>query len=254
MTDRLENGLYDATLWHRPGRGPRYLQLYRHIAEAITGGTLETGSQLPPERELAALADVSRVTVRKAITHLVNEGLVEQRQGAGSFVQPPGPKLEQSLSALTSFTEYMQQRGKTSTSQIIDCGLYQPTPDETVALGISSHETVARVQRLRSADGTAMALENSSLPRDILPEPEKVTTSLYEVLRDNGVSPTRAIQRITAVNLAADEARLLNLAIGAAVLQIDRTGYLASGRPVEFTRGLYRSDIYDFVSELRLET
>ena len=99
-----------------------------------------------------------------------------------------------------------------------------------------------------------MALEKSSLPRDVLPDPGQVTTSLYTVLRGNGVSPTRAIQRITAVNLAADEARLLNLAIGAAVLQIDRTAYLASGRPIEFTRGLYRSDIYDFVSELRLET
>ena len=254
MTVSTEANLYETTAWYRTGRGPRYLQLYRHIAEAITGGTLEPGSQLPPERDMAALADVSRVTVRKAITNLVNDGLIEQRQGAGSFVQTPGPKLEQSLSALTSFTEYMQQRGKTSTSQIIECGLFQPTPDETVALGISSHETVARIQRLRSADGTAMALEKSSLPRDILPEPEKVTTSLYTVLRANGASPSRAIQRITAVNLAADEARLMNLAIGAAVLQIDRTGYLASGRPIEFTRGLYRSDIYDFVSELRLET
>ena len=61
----------------------------------------------------------------------------------------------------------------------------------------------------------------------------------------------RAIQRITAVNIGAQEARLLNLPEGTAVLRIDRTGYLASGRPVEFTRGLYRPDIYDLVAELR---
>ncbi len=98
-----------------------------------------------------------------------------------------------------------------------------------------------------------MAIERSSLPTDILPNPELVMTSLYTVLRDRGLAPVRAIQRITAVNLAAQESRLLNLPEGAAVLRIDRTGYLASGRPVEFTRGLYRSDIYDFVAELRLD-
>ncbi len=61
----------------------------------------------------------------------------------------------------------------------------------------------------------------------------------------------KLIQRITAVNLGPAEARLMHLPEGAAVLRIDRTGYLGSGRPVEYTRGLYRSDIYDLVAELR---
>ena len=61
------------------------------------------------------------------------------------------------------------------------------------------------------------------------------------------------MQRITAVNLSSSEAALLKLAEGAAALRIDRTGYLPSGRPIEFTRGLYRSDLYDFVAELRMD-
>ena len=68
-----------------------------------------------------------------------------------------------------------------------------------------------------------------------------------------GKAPTRAVQRITAVNLAPHDAHLLHLPDGAAVLRIDRTAYLPTGRPIEFTRGLYRSDIYDFIAELRLE-
>ncbi len=254
MTTAAEDTLYAPGAWHVSGRGPRYLQLYRHIAGAIAAGHLAPGHQLPPERELATLADVSRVTVRKAISHLVGDGLIEQRQGAGSFVRAPGPRFEQSLSALTSFTEYMQQRGKTSASRILAAGHFAPTPDETVALGIAAHARVARVERLRSADGTVMALERSSLPVDILPDPARVTTSLYAVLRADGTTPARAIQRITAVSVEGETARLLNLAAGTAVLRIDRTGYLLSGRPVEFTRGLYRSDIYDFVSELRLDS
>lgn len=244
---------YDPANWYRDGRGPRYSQLYRHIAAAIASGRLEPDSQLPPERELAEIADVSRVTVRKAVSQLVADGLVEQRRGAGSFVRTPGPKLEQSLSTLTSFTEYMQQRGKSSTSQVLQRGLFAPSPDEQIALGLSSSDRVARIERLRSADGIPMAIERSSLPEDILPRPDQVLTSLYTVLRASGGAPTRAVQRITAVNLGPAESQLLKLAEGAAALRIDRTGYLPTGRPIEFTRGVYRSDIYDFIAELRLE-
>jgi GntR family transcriptional regulator len=239
--------------WYREGRGPRYAQLHRHIAAAIGDGLLEPETQLPPERDLAELAGVSRVTVRQAVAQLVADGLIDQRRGAGSFVRAKGPKLEQSLSSLISFTDLMKARGKTSSSVVLARGLFMPTPDESLALGVAAHDRVARVERLRSADGTPMAIERSSLPADVLPDPDRVTTSLYDVLRENGVVPARAIQRIAAVNLAPEEARMLNLAVGAAVLRIDRTGYLPSGRPVEFTRGLYRSDLYDFVSELRLE-
>jgi GntR family transcriptional regulator len=240
--------------WYRAGRGPRYEQLYRHLAATIGAGELAPETQLPPERELAVIADVSRVTVRKAVSRLVEDGVLEQRRGAGTFVRPAPPKMEHSLSALLSFTEYMRQRGKTSSSRIIRRGVFLPTPDEMMALGLAPGEPVARVERLRFADDTPLALEWSSLPTDVLPDPETVETSLYDVLRALGVAPTRAVQRITAVNLTGADSRLLMLAEGAAVLRIDRTAYLASGRPIEFTRGLYRSDIYDFIAELRVDT
>ena len=251
MMTQPEPTLFAPDRWYRPDKGPRYSQLYRHIAAAITTGALEPDAQLPPERDLAALADVSRVTVRKAVAQLVADGVLDQRRGAGTFVRPQPARMEHSLSRLVSFTEYMQQRGMTSTSQILQRGVFVPRPEEQMALGLSSGDSVARIERLRSADGVAMAVEWSSLPLDILPDPGLVETSLYTVLRARGGAPTRAVQRITAINLAPEEARLLNLPDGAAVLRIDRTGYLPTGRPIEFTRGLYRSDIYDFIAELR---
>lgn len=243
------------TSWHRPGEGPRYLQLGRHLGEAIRDGRLTPDTPLPPERDLAEMAQVSRVTVRKAIGQLAESGLIDQRQGSGSFVRAPadGQRLQQSLSALTSFTEYMEHRGMTSSSIVLDTGLYTPTPHETVALGLSGDQRAARIKRLRSADGAPLAVETSSLPEDILPNPDAVETSLYKVLRASGGAPVRALQRINAANASADEAALLDLPEGTAVLQIERTGYLASGRPIEFTRGLYRGDVYDFVAELRLD-
>lgn len=243
----------DQSKWFHAGRGPRYRQLRRHISGLVASGTLTGEDQLPSERDIAQIANVSRVTVRKAIAELVSDGLIEQRQGAGSFVRGNAEKFEQSLSSLVSFTENLQARGIVSTSEILLTGVFRPTPAEAMVLGLLGHHQVARVHRLRRGDDVPMALEHSSLPEDVLPRPDKIQTSLYELLRARGTAPTRAMQRVTAVNAPGPVARHLDLPEGAAVLQIERTGYLSSGRPVEFTSGYYRSDVYDFVSELRLD-
>ncbi|MEL6642079.1 MAG: GntR family transcriptional regulator [Pseudomonadota bacterium] len=243
----------DAARWYKDGRGPRYQQLSRHIAELIHAGDLSPDDQLPSEREFADIAGVSRVTVRKAIGELADVGLIEQRQGAGSFVKAPGERFEQSLSSLVSFTENLEARGIRSASRVLLKGVFRPTPTETTILGLTPVQRVARIHRLRSGDGVPMALEHSSIPDDVLPNPDKVGVSLYELLRTRNMAPTRAIQRVLAINATDRIAELLKLPGGTAVLQIERTGYLASGRPIEFTSGVYRSDIYDFVSELRLD-
>jgi GntR family transcriptional regulator len=247
------DALFHPDAWFREGHGPRYEQLYRHIVGAIADGTLKAETQIPPERELADLAQVSRVTVRKAVAQLVEDGRLEQRRGAGTFVRLPRLRQDNSRSTLVSFTDYMRQRGKVPTSRILSAGLHAPKPDEQQALGLMASGRVARIERLRAADGVPMALEYSSWPPDILPDPQAVQGSLYDHVRALGHVPTHAVQRVSAANLKVSEAQLLNMQAGQAVLRIDRTGYLASGRPVEFTRGLYRSDIYDFIAELRLE-
>lgn len=251
MPDQLI--IYAQKQWFRAGRGPRYQQLHKRISAAISSGELAPQDHLPAERELAEIAEISRVTVRKAIDKLVADGLIERRQGAGSIVRSSVPRLKQSLSNLVSFTENMSARGVASTSEILMSGLFAPNPDEMIALGLSGSGNVARLRRLRSADNVPMALETSSLPPDILPNPELVQKSLYALLRQAGQAPTRAIQRVSALNVTGEDAKLLQLPEGTAVLKIDRTGYLSSKRPIEFTTGLYRSDIYDFISELGVE-
>ncbi|WP_404400150.1 GntR family transcriptional regulator [Pelagibacterium halotolerans] len=235
------------------GGGPLYLRLRRAIAETVDAGLAAPGQALPSERELAASLGVSRVTVRKAVEDLVREGVLVQRHGSGTFVAPKVTHVEQSLSSLTSFTEDMARRGLELRSTWLDRGLYPPSPEETVVLGLSNDERVARIARLRIADGTPLAVERASLSASILPDPSIVTSSLYAVLDASGNRPVRAIQRIAAMNLGASDARMLETAPGAAALRIERTSYLASGRIVEFTRSIYRGDAYDFVAELRLQ-
>ncbi|MFQ6548449.1 GntR family transcriptional regulator [Aestuariibius sp. 2305UL40-4] len=238
--------------WLSDNGGPRYAQLRRRLEEGITSGILPPNSSLPPERELAEITDVSRVTVRKAIQELVRDGLIEQRQGSGTFIREPVARLEQSLSHLTSFTEDMAQRGMETTSKWLERGVFAPTEQEAQALGLSETDEVARIYRLRETGGRPMALERASLPLDILPNPLEVKTSLYEVLSQRGLRPVRAVQKISAINIEAREADLLSVVEGAAGLSIERTSYLDSGRVAELTRSLYRGDAYDFVAELRL--
>lgn len=244
----------DPAAWHRPGRGPRYQQLARHLDAAIVSGNLAPETQLPPERDMAERAGVSRVTVRKAMAELAARGLVAQRQGSGSFVSAPrDTRLQQSLSSLVSFTEIMQSRGFGPSSKVLSAGIFAPGPKEMLVLGLPAAASVARIKRLRLADPGALAIETSAVPQDVLPDPGQVQGSLYAVLRQTGQAPVRAIQQIAAVNLSDRDAALLGLPEGHAVLQIERTGYLESGRPIEYTTGLYRSDIYEFVTEVRLE-
>ena len=238
--------------WFRPDAGPRYMQLRQRLSDGVRRGILPAGSPLPPEREIAAITDFSRVTVRKAIQALAEDGTIVQRQGSGSFISSRPEQIEQRLSRLTSFSEDMARRGKAATSRWLERGLFMPSPDEMTSLGLSSEESVARITRLRLADGEPIAVERASLPTDILPNPLAVETSLYEVLERDGHRPVRALQKISAVNVSEAEADLLLIAPGDAGLKIERTSYLASGRVAEFTQSLYRGDAYNFVAELRL--
>lgn len=238
--------------WMSPAKGPLYAQLRRRIEAGIASGLLAADTALPPEREVAALTGLSRVTVRKAIAELVERGLIVQRQGSGSSVAPARPKVEQSLSRLTSFTEDMARRGLRSDVEWLERALSVPSPEEVLVLGLRSGDPVARLSRLRKADGRPMAIERASLPHDVLPDPSQVTQSLYEVLGRLGKRPVRAVQRISAVNLSEPDARLLGTPTGAAGLKIERISYLPEGRVIEFTRSIYRGDAYDFVAELRL--
>jgi GntR family transcriptional regulator len=186
------------------------------------------------------------------VQHLVRDGILVQRHGSGTYVAQHPNRVEQSLSQLTSFAEDMARRGMAVKSVWLDRGLYLPSPEETVVLGLGSGDSVARVARLRLSGETPIAIERASLSATILPDPEQIGTSLYAHLDKSGNRPVRAIQRIRAVSLGHEDAALLQVSAGVASLHIERTSYLASGRVVEFTRSIYRGDTYDFVAELTI--
>src|SRR4051812_12354943 len=176
---------------------PLYIQLAHKIADAINAGRWQADQALPSERILSDKLGISRVTARKALDMLVDQGLIHRRHGSGTFISRP---LEQPLSRLTNFTEMLASKGYESSTVWLERGLEMPTYDEVMKLGISTTTQVARLQRLRLADGVVMAVEMSTLPAQVLPDPLAVESSLYAYLDRTGHRVVRALQHIRAVN------------------------------------------------------
>ena len=226
---------------------PLYQQLQRALREAIELRLLGPDDALPSERQLAADLQVSRITVRKAIEGLAEEGLLSRRQGAGNFVNT---RIEKNFAKLTSFSEDMRARGREPRSEWLKRAEGTVTPEEAMKLALSPGTLVYRFNRLRYADDAPMSLEYATIVASALPSIDVVDASLYEALERAGQRPVRALQRLRALLLDDEQAKLLDAEVGDAGLLVERLGYLRDGRAIELSQSIYRGDTYDFVAEL----
>jgi len=229
------------------GTQPLYQQLQRALREAIETRVLAPDDALPAERQIASDLSVSRITVRKAIDGLVEEGLLVRRQGSGNFV---ASRIEKNFAKLTSFSEDMRARGRTPKSVWLKRAQGLVTPEEALSLKLSPGAPVYRFHRLRYADDAPMCIEYATIAGEALPSLDSVGVSLYEALEQAGSRPVRALQRLRALLLSAEHAKLLNAREGDAGLLVERLGFLRDGSVVEFCQTYYRGDTYDFVAEL----
>jgi GntR family transcriptional regulator len=230
---------------------PLYQQVQRVLRDAIEKRILSPDDALPAERDLASVFAVSRITIRKAIDGLVKEGLLVSRQGSGNFVSA---RIEKNFAKLTSFSEDMRARGRNPHSIWIRKSAGTVTPEEVLVLRLSPGAPVYRFHRVRCADNAPMSLEYATLVATALPSLEAVGDSLYEALERAGNRPVRALQRLRALLLSADQATLLKANPGDAGLLVERIGFLRDGTAVEYSQSIYRGDTYDFVAELSMPT
>lgn len=227
------------------------LPLHRRLRDALEGAIaaneLTRGSVLPGERQLSDALGVSRVTVRKTVETMVEDGLLRRRQGARTEVSSP---VQKSLSNLTSFSEDMISRGLRPGCVWIVKELARPSPAEMMALGIAATTDVVRLKRIRTGDGAPIAVETATVPTRFLPSPDLVDDSLYEALALRDALPQRALQRMRSRPASERDAELLHCTPGAPLLVVDRRCFLADGQIVEFTETRYSGEVYDFVIEL----
>ena len=197
---------------------PLYLQLARNLRDHIESGGITPGNALPSERDLSEMAGISRVTVRKAIEQLIEEGVLFRKQGSGTFV---ARRIEAPASVLSSFTHDARSRGEDPGVIWMMKNYAQPTEEEAV------------------------------VPADCLPDLSAIGDSLYEAMGRSGFHPTSGTQRVRASLATPTEAGLLSVRHNSEVLRIERLTRIPGGRAVEFTRSVYRGDRYDFVTELK---
>lgn len=226
---------------------PLYQQLQRAIREAIQKQLLKADDALPAERQIASDLAVSRITVRKAIEGLVEEGLLVRRQGSGNFV---ASRIEKNFAKLTSFSEDMRARGRTPRSVWLKRAEGAVSPEEAMTMRLSPGAPVFRFHRLRFADDAPMSIEHTTIAADCLSSIDAVEASIYEALERAGNRPVRALQRLRALLLNPEQAKLLHAREGDAGLLVERIGFLRDGRAIEFSQSWYRGDTYDFVAEL----
>ena len=207
---------------------------------------------IPSERELCARFGLARMTVRKALDHLVLEGYLHRVPGQGTFVARPKIALRLQLA---SFSEDMRARGLEPGS--VDLARRVTPAGQRLGreLGLAVDAPVHVIERLRTADGVPMGLERNHFPAALTPglidEPLE-GKSLFTVLEERyGIVFDEGEQIIEAGVADATDTRLLGLPEGSAVLRHQRRAR-AGGRPVEFAVSSYRADRYQLTAALEL--
>lgn len=233
---------------------PLYEQIKDYLRRNIQAGVFPVNTRIPSERQLAGQFGVNRLTASKAISELIQEGLVYTRVGKGTFVAPP--KIDQALRSLTSFTQDMTGRGKVASSRVLYAGLEAADAIVARALAILPGATIAVLHRVRLADDQPIALEKSHLVYALCPaileRYDFSRESLYRVLREvYGLRLTYARQTIEAGIAEHEEIETLEALPGTPILRITRITFDDRDRPVEFVYSSYRGDRYKFVTVLQ---
>lgn len=229
---------------------PIYMQIHDQLKEEIEAGKWAIGDRLPPERELADVFHVSRMTLRQAIQTLVDEGIIERRVGSGTYVARQ--KVQEKMSGVTSFSEIIRSQGKVPSSKTVAFYVTQPSRSEQEKLSLNSHQKILRMERIRYADDVPICYEVASIPYDLIQHftKKEITQSFYQVLETKGkVKPGHATQTITALCASDKVADYLEIKKNSALLRLRQISYLTTGEPFEYVRSQYVGSRFEFVLE-----
>jgi DNA-binding GntR family transcriptional regulator len=230
---------------------PLYFQLAQHWQAAVEDGRIPHGTRLDNEIALSERLGLSRPTVRRALQHLVDQGLLVRRRGIGTQVVQPRVRRPVELSSLY---DDLVKSGDHPRTDVLRFTVEPAGDAAAAALGLTPGDDVYAVERVRYARDEPLAVLHNWLPVDAarLTREALVTRGLYQVLRASGIVLSIASQTIGARAARAAEARTLGETRGAPLLTMRRTTYDDHGRAVEYGDHVYRATRYAF--ELTLTT
>lgn len=224
---------------------PLYKQLMKKLRGDITVGMYPVHSRIPSEQELCDAYQVSRVTVRKALAELTKEGLLERRQGKGTFVATP--RIHKDLKDVNSFHDACRMMGCEATTRVIRAAMSTATEDDCARLNCEEGEQVVELVRLRLADNTPVMLETNRFPAAYAWLLENdLTGSLYELLREHGVEANQAIHEVSLGYAEPADAHQLGVNVGDALLCLNEIIYDQNGAPLHTSVQRIRGDRFTF--------
>ena len=222
----------------RPSPLPLYQQVKRHLVQRVLAGEWKPGQSLPSEQKLAQEYKLSQGTVRKAIEEMAQEGLVSRQAGRGTFVTSHSGNYEP-----FRFHRLFDNEGRRiATDAVSFVRVEDRSIDARAAAGLQLDPGAPSTEclRLRHLDDQPVLVEkivlNARLTPDIAPIlSREEPPSIYQLLeRDYNLLVTRVVERVRARGAAGEEARLLGLAEGTPVLEVERIAYSLGGAPVEW--------------------
>lgn len=228
-------------------------QVYDYLAEAIREGLFPPGTQIDSESDLMKRFGFSRVTVRNAISRLVQEGLLVRRQGKGTFVV--SPRVEYRLGELYGTAELLASHGLIPRMKVLNQAIVQPDPDVRAALQLGDDGKVLRIERQDLAGDIPVAFAVIHLPEWLgrqLEVDEFSREPLYRLLwRKTRIFVDRAHQTLRATKADFQVATFLSISPGDPIILGQRTTYASDGRPVESATTYYRSEVLYFSVALK---
>lgn len=224
---------------------PLYKQLMQKIRSDIAAGVYPVHSRIPSEQELCDTYQVSRVTVRKALAELTQEGLLKRHQGKGTFVDTP--RLCKDLKDVNSFHDACRLRGCEPGTRVLHVQMVHAEEEDVRDLLVKEGDMILEIVRLRLADGSPVMLETNRFPGQyaFLME-EDLTGSLYRILESHGVETAQAMHEISLSYATAAQARQLEVGAGDALMQLREVIYDQHQRPLHTSRQFIRGDRFTF--------
>jgi GntR family transcriptional regulator len=226
-------------------RETRYRSIADELRRRLEDGQFGAARLLPSESELSEQYAASRVTVRRALEVLREEGLVDSRQGFGWFVATD--PLRQTLGRLGTIERQLADEGVESTRRVLAFRFVPAPPRARQVLGC---DTVLRVRRLNLADGEPFALVTVWCPEQYGAELSRADVErnpFYELL---GIPLGGATQTIGAAAASAGDAELLEVPVGSPLLRCERTTRSAEGEAVLLSEHLFPGHLTEFEVDL----
>ena len=223
-------------------RTPLYLQVERRIEDLLLRGRYKAGDRIPPETELIGTLGVSRVTVRAGLARLVERGMLDRRQGSGTFlVRPPdGARLRSGLEKLETYTVHAERLGVRLSSEHLRIEEVGAGPNEIEDLEVVEGCPLVRVSRVLLMEGGPAAWMVDFVPADVIGTDEvrarfRPDAMLLDLLVSEGVPVGSSQMSIEAVMTGPEDpvGARLRLEASSAALSLVQTMYLADGRPVQ---------------------